>query len=94
MLEECGFDVDRIGKELTEKRVLSSPLNFDVIIYYNYFASVYSFLLLPPLNIKKLCLQDISYFRSCRLKSSYPVYERKMLYYFSRQYKGILENGL
>ena len=35
LIEECGFDVERIGKELTDKKILSQPLILDVInIFY------------------------------------------------------------
>lgn len=32
LIDECQFDLDRMGKELTEKKVLSQPLNLDVYI--------------------------------------------------------------
>lgn len=30
LIDECQFDTDRMGKELTEKKVLAQPLNLDV----------------------------------------------------------------
>ena len=34
LIDECQYDLDRMGKELTEKRVLSQPLNLDVPILH------------------------------------------------------------
>jgi TBCC domain-containing protein 1 len=30
LIDECQFDVERMGKELSEKKILTQPLNLDV----------------------------------------------------------------